>query len=370
MTVAKPNKPKIQKRTPGLVITPPAPRPASDDNPSAQLFREAREAMTAIESPSQDLSPSSNPIPPNPLSTSGGQTPTPSDPLSTRPIAPERDYNKRANSIERDALPSGMFPGASKKLYDALYLRTRGAVKPGRTLRATKKELADWSGVRNRKTIDSHLRYLETCGLVVRQWELGNNDGYLYEINLPEEIGLMDRGGQRGVSPLDPSDQNLDRGTDQNLDRGGQSQVVVLSTSSLESKTFKTNTERSDDDEAAASLIRAAKKVIQEITGKEATQAELEKIVEVFEVISLEGKIAAARTTVSSAGPFLAEHLRRRLFKKNKQEIAAETAKEEPVSAAVNAFDCPDCAGVGWYYPEGKEKGMAKCRHASLMSDK
>ncbi|MFL6254912.1 MAG: hypothetical protein ACJ74T_07805, partial [Pyrinomonadaceae bacterium] len=41
------------------------------------------------------------------------------------PIAPERNFNKRANSLEHSALPSGLFPGASKKIYDALYVRTR-----------------------------------------------------------------------------------------------------------------------------------------------------------------------------------------------------------------------------------------------------
>jgi hypothetical protein len=360
MTVAKSNKPKIEKRTPGLVITPPLPRPDGEENPSAQLFREARmaqEAAVGAESVSTPLTPS------------GGQSPSPSDPLSTRPlspIAPERDYNKRANSIERDALPSGVFPGASKKLYDALYLRTRGAVRAGRTIRATKKELTDWSGLRNRKTIDSHLRYLETYGLVVRQWEPGNNEGYLYEIKLPEEIGLVDRGGQRGVSPPIPSDQNLDRGSDQNLDRGGQSQVTAVSTTCGDAKTsFKTSTEK-DDDEAAPPVVCAIAKLIVEVTGKEATATELDKFIEVVEVIMLEGKIAAARTTVSSAGPFLAEHLRRRLFKKDKQQLTAESAKDEPTAPAVDASGCPDCAGVGWYYPEGKERGMAKCRHARL----
>ena len=32
----------------------------------------------------------------------------------------------------------------------------------------------------------------------------------------------------------------------------------------------------------------------------------------------------------------------------------------------VDASNCPDCQGTGFYYPEGKEKGMAKCRHAQL----
>jgi hypothetical protein len=28
--------------------------------------------------------------------------------------------------------------------------------------------------------------------------------------------------------------------------------------------------------------------------------------------------------------------------------------------------DCPDCGGVGMWYPEGYEKGVAKCRHEKL----
>jgi hypothetical protein len=142
---------------------------------------------------------------PQPQSTpppSGGQTP--STPLSTTPIAPARKFNRRANSIDMDALPAGIFPGSSQKLYNALYVRTRGAVVPTRTVRATKRELAQWSGVKNRKTLDSHMRYLATCRLIVRQWELGNNEGYLFEVNLPEEAGLVDRGGQTPPQPPRP----------------------------------------------------------------------------------------------------------------------------------------------------------------------
>src|SRR5688500_7020146 len=63
------------------------------------------------------------------------------DSTQRAPVAPARDFNKRANSIERDALPAGLFPGTSKKLYDALYLRTRGAVVPVRTVKARRSEL-------------------------------------------------------------------------------------------------------------------------------------------------------------------------------------------------------------------------------------
>ena len=67
---------------------------------------------------------STNVAPPDP--TSRGVTP----PDPTRPAAPQRDFNKRANSLDRVALPAGIFPGSSKKRYDALYIRTRVAVVP------------------------------------------------------------------------------------------------------------------------------------------------------------------------------------------------------------------------------------------------
>ncbi|MCA1636088.1 MAG: hypothetical protein LC802_20955 [Acidobacteria bacterium] len=66
---------------------------------------------------------------------------------------------------------------------------------------------------------------------------------------------------------------------------------------------FKTNTERSDDDEAFAGLRLAMK----EATGREIKPYAL---VELDELLAIEFKIAASRTTVSNAPAFLAEHLR------------------------------------------------------------
>ena len=44
MTNEKRPKPKIKRRPPGLVITPPAPRPVGEDHPARRLFREAIES--------------------------------------------------------------------------------------------------------------------------------------------------------------------------------------------------------------------------------------------------------------------------------------------------------------------------------------
>ncbi|HEY0078683.1 MAG TPA: hypothetical protein VGB73_08555 [Pyrinomonadaceae bacterium] len=301
-----------------------------------------------------------------PQTPSDGQTP--SVPLT--PIAPEKDFNKRANSLERDALPSGLFPGSSKKIYDALYLRTRGAIKPCRTIRATKKDIAEWSGVRNRKTLDSHLRHLATCGLITREWELGSNDGYLFEVRLPEETPLMDRGGQRDR----PSDQKLDRGTDQKRDSGGQSQIVENKAGSVEPKTFIKTKEEKTDDEAFAEFLAALKETTKELTGKEPAKAEAERWRELAELLMAELRIAAARTpSVSSVPAFLTEHLRRRLWKMEKkpQSDKLQVTSDKPTEEQGNSLpvkDCPSCGGSGWWYPHGYDGGVAKCLHNCLKT--
>jgi hypothetical protein len=34
----------------------------------------------------------------------------------------------------------------------------------------------------------------------------------------------------------------------------------------------------------------------------------------------------------------------------------------------VDASQCLDCFGTGMFYPEGFDKGVAKCRHARLLA--
>jgi hypothetical protein len=305
---------------------------------------------------------------------------TPSNP--TRLIAPQRDFNKRANSLDRVALPAGIFPGSSKKLYDALYIRTRGAVVPIKSIRATKRELSDWSGIRNAKTIDAHLRYFSAIGLIISSWERGQNDGSLYEVLLPEETsGLFVR--LRGVTPPNPtlqgdtpsdgeSPQNLGSPSYQNLGSPHVTNLPLESTISEYAKTsFKTNTER-DDDEAFAKFAASMKKAAKEITGKEPAADEAIKWEELADVLITELKIAAGRTTVSNVPAFLAEHLRRRLWKKEKRQIDAEAA-QQTISAPtpkIDASRCPDCFGTGMYYPEGFDKGVARCPHSKLIEEK
>jgi hypothetical protein len=107
-----------------------------------------------------------------------------------------------------------------------------------------------------------------------------------------------------------------------------------------------------------------------EITGRQPSATEAVRWRELAEVLVTELRIAAGRTTVSSVPAFLAEHLRRRLWKlENRKQPppAAEGGDEaEPSVSREEARECPDCWGTGMYYPGGFEKGVARCRHERL----
>lgn len=291
-------------------------------------------------------------------------------------VAPTRDFNKRANSIERDALPAGLFPGTSKKLYDALYLRTRGAVVPVRSIQATRGELMRWAGIGGLNTFLSHMKHFTRIGLIVRTFEIGDKEGALYEVRLPEEIDTTRLNSTQLRSTQVNSTSKQVHNSTQKLSRVESSNVIDNKDSSeLHKTSFKTNTERSDDDDAAlAELVAALKRASKEITGREPSLSESLRWRELAELLVAEAKIAAARTTVSSLPAFLTEHLRRRLWKKDKAQLESEGRSEAHAASAAPALSeeqiksCPDCGGSTWYYPEGPEKGIKRCRHEKLTN--
>ena len=162
-------------------------------------------------------------------------------------------------------------------------------------------------------------------------------------------------------------------GSTQNLVGGGGGQPHEESTTSGEPKTsFKTNTER-DDDEAFARLLARLKAAVKDVTGKETTAAEAERWEQLADLLVTELKIAAGRTNVSSVPAFLTEHLRRRLWKKEKRQVEEEgkaVGSRQSGDAKVDASKCPDCFGTGMWYPEGFEKGVARCGHDKLHAPK
>jgi hypothetical protein len=287
------------------------------------------------------------------------------------PIAPQRDYTKTANSIVREAIPGGFFKGKSKQIYDCLYSMTRGAIVPTRKVRISRPKLMAKAHIGSRVTFDANILHLRSVGLIRVVNITGEHEGNEYEVILPEELSIPSQSSHTSqtshalkVDILDSLESSQTRHTISSED----------STTSGQFKTsYKTNTERTDDDAALAGLIATIKSTSKEITGKELSASEEGRWKELAEVLMAELKIAAARTTVSSIPAFLAEHLRRRLWKIDKKQARAEGRElpDEAVNQAqtVDASRCPDCGGSGWWYPDGDAKGVAKCKHEKLSTE-
>jgi hypothetical protein len=295
--------------------------------------------------------------------------PTTNQPPTNQPIAPERNFSRVPNSIALSAIPSGLFRGESKKLYDALYQRTRGAVVPRRIIRATQSELMDWANI-SLNTLKSHIRHLSSIGLLKVNYRRGESTGADYEIFTLEDRSLSHH---PPTTHQPPTNQNLGSPTHQNLVLGGGCYAPQESTVTEHPNTsFKTKEENFDDDAHARTFLAKLVEAERELTGRVSTNSE--KWEELAEVLVSELRIAAARTTISNVPAFLAEHLRRRLWKVDKAR-AAEMATSQPEPGAASPaltleekLKCPDCAGVGFWYPEGPEKGVARCTHAKLIS--
>jgi hypothetical protein len=68
---------------------------------------------------------------------------------------------------------------------------------------------------------------------------------------------------------------------------------------------------------------------------------------------------------------FLAEHLRRRLWKKDKRQLEhdeLQVTSDELVTPKLDASKCPDCFGTGMAYfnKETFEGGVYRCKHENL----
>jgi hypothetical protein len=219
-------------------------------------------------------------------------------------------------------------------------------------------------------TLDAAIDHLEQVGLISIKPSVGSLLGNQYEVFTPEEAYTRIPSISSTSSPTQNLDylDVLDSGTTR------ETQVIENITASEHPKTsYKTKEEKIDDDAALAGMFVAFKEAVKEVTGKDLSVAEGARWKELANVLIAELKIAAVRTTVSSVPAFLAEHLRRRLWKIDKKqahaegrELPDETASQAP---SIDASACPDCGGSGWWYPEGEGKGVAKCKHANLKQD-
>jgi hypothetical protein len=290
-------------------------------------------------------------------------------------IAPMRDFMKVANSIGRQAVPSGLFKGKSKQIYDFLYSKTRGAIVPAMSVQLTRRAIMKGAHVGSDKTIRENLLHLRSKNLI--DWDdlehRGEHAGNLYTVYLPEEITTLATQGTQGTEGS--SGHFLPTVPTVETTQGTQGITVENASSSEDRKTssFKTNT--IDDEKAVAlsDLNGIFSEATLKLTGREPNAGDRERWAELARMLVAELEIAAARTTVSSVPAFLAEHLRRRLWKIDKKQARAEGRElpDEVVASptpAEQAKDCPDCGGSCWWYPEGPDRGVAKCKHVRLIT--
>ncbi|HLL14432.1 MAG TPA: hypothetical protein VK388_05185 [Pyrinomonadaceae bacterium] len=285
---------------------------------------------------------------------------TPVTPVTgvTGDAAPKKDFTRVANSVVRDAIPAGLFTGKGKQLYDYLYSQTRGAIVPKRSERIPTDKVMRGAGM-TRHTYRAHLQRLVLSGLVNVEEKGGEHGGNLFTVNLPEEVGI-ERGdrGDRGDRGVTVQDLHMVQGSES--DRGDRGlSVENTGTYDTPKTSFKTIEKFFDDDAFAKSL----REVERELTGKESSAQAWESL---FELLAAELKIAAARTTVSSVPAFLTEHLRRRLWKLDKKQLEEEVVDEKSTEPPIDASKCLDCGATGWWYPNGPDKGVARCRHQKL----
>ena len=285
------------------------------------------------------------------------------------PISPSRDYTKVANSIGREAVPAGVFTGKSKQLYDCLYSLTRGAVVPSRVVRISRPRLMKKAGIGARVTFDANVERLESVGLIQVRKITGEHEGNEYTVLLPEELSMTSQTSHSSQTSLTSHAWKLVRLVGLETSQTRHSLFVENTSTSDAPKTFfKTSTEKNDDDEAFAAMVSTFRQAAAEITGRTSSPAESERWKDLAELLVAELKIAASRTTVSNVPAFLTEHLRRRLWKKDKAQLDREEQEAPAAKPGLDASKCPDCGGSGWWYPDGQERGVAKCKHGNLKS--
>jgi hypothetical protein len=261
------------------------------------------------------------------------------------PIVPTERFYKKANEYA-DRLDRTLSPAESKVLEHLLRF-TVGFNRD--TIRVRVSVLMERTGYKSDKTVRAALRSLELKRRIER----------LSSVNSPlgDEYQILPYSGNTGVP--------------QYRSTAVENTAVLGSKITGELKTVLKDKEL-DDDAALAGLVAELKVATKDLTGKEVSMLESDRWRELAQVLVAELKIAAGRTNVSSVPSFLAEHLRRRLWKMDKKQARAEGRElpDEAVSKpqdAADASSCPDCSGSGWWYPEGPDKGVKKCKHDKMQ---
>jgi hypothetical protein len=230
------------------------------------------------------------------------------------PIAPERDFQRVANSVVRE-VAQGIFNGKSKQMYDYLYSLTRGAISPTRKVRISKPKLMTGTGIGSPQTFYRNIKHLETLGLIKRNEIIGEWGGNEYEVFLPEEIKLKSVQLVHPVQSVKSEVKQVGLVALETELTVHTSTPINTGVSDTSKTSFKDNTK--NDDEPFGAMLETLSKVSEKVSGKPPHKSDSEKWKQIAELLAMELEIAAARTkSVSNVPAFLTEHLRRRLLGK------------------------------------------------------
>ena len=256
-------------------------------------------------------------------------------------ISPTKDFQKVPNSVIR-AIPTGLFKGKSKLIYDYLWSCSRGAILPKRTIKKSRKEIKDGAAIGSMVTVDAAIKHLEQIGLLKVVHSIGSLSGNEYEIFSPDETEL----GYASIASI-ASNTSLTQKVD-NLDilKSGISRTTQNTDNKDTYEDAKTSFKTSlklDDDLAIVQSFEKLNDAVIRTTGKGITRRDLRAIEELFELLITETDIARTRAKfISSYVPFAVENLRRRLYTQvDKPKTQAET-KATAISADVGRYDPPD----------------------------
>jgi hypothetical protein len=306
---------------------------------------------------------------------------TPVDTPVPTPVAKEQSLPR-----ERTAYLDATHTASEKSVYSVMYRETvtRGVADRHFGF----KELSQKTGIRSDKTMRVAIDGLiEKLSIEIIAYQHGSPLGPRFRVFDPKEIAR--RRKIAGIE-IDPQSRKIIRtpvgtGVSTGVSTGGKSDgrtpvdntpVTPVDSTGVYINGFNPlniNPESDDDEPAARALLAPIQRAIKAMTGRELSEGDEQGLRELGEIIAMEFQIAAARTTVNVPGAFLATHMRRRLFKKEKAQMVEEAGAGDMGTPGIQGLTneeisrCPDCGGSGWFYPEGTEKGVRKCKHERLM---
>jgi hypothetical protein len=341
---------------------------AREQEPPRQL------EATKVDILSDKESPPLNDAEPTPVAT-GAITPV-RTPVAT-PVADSAADNQKEPLRTSPQYLDATHTASEQRVYSVMYRETlsRGA----RERHFGPKELCEKTGIRSDRTIRTALDGLiEKLSIEIVSNSTGSPLGPRYRVFDPKEIVSrrkevnleIDTQSKKITTPATTGVATPVATPDKNY-RGTPAKstgVTGVDFAGVYNKYINTSLNENDDDEAYAPLLANLRRAVKELTGRESSPADAERWGELAELLVTELKIAAGRTnSVSSVPAFLTEHLRRRLWKKDDRQIEAEAAEGKGgKTSKVDASQCPDCFGTGMYYPDGFDKGVARCAHEKL----